>query len=1041
MRPAGHAAAQRLLLITDKRYFSDSSVEAMLNLKKQTASHEALFLERYRKLMDWSLKVTGNDQNKADDLVHDAYIQWTLVRPDLDSIHNLDGYLYGMLRNMYAAELRRSLRNPTTDLSVIEYDSARLSLLRASDKLHVAFIQDQLRRVCDYACARKETSKAGSLLLLRFFHGYYPSEAGLIAGITRVAVDSWLRLARAEAKLYLEKPEALKFFKENGNGVQFRVSSNTNETDFLDEVSERIFHSCQSRCPSNKKLHTFYSSTEIEPLNCESLAHIASCETCLEKASKILRLPPKKDRYPPDRLGRDPRPGEKSFGKKNGRRAQGPHTLRLNIEDVIEHRPKELHVAVNGFTVGTHKITSDSIEHSLKLSLSEQIGLVEILSEQGIRLLCLFVEPPPVGPIERSALVELCDDRTLSVNLSFIEPWPELELTYSDRHFAEVAGDPEHIKEDREVRVSSVESLNHGHSVLSLWKPISSKLKLDWLGQRFWLRPSVVSALLALLLTVVFLLIHRTSLPTAAELLKNATAAEHAAYVRPNEIAHRQIAFEQRRLRDGALVAQQTIEVWRDGTKGNSARRLYDHSGALVAGAWQRDQNAQEEIFYKQGAKLKLPASLQNAAQLVLTDHAWLVDLSAANFSSLIRDMESGQIKTKDNQYILEYRRTPNDGQGLLHATLILDRTSLRARGEVLLIAHGNEKVALTFNESSFERKPATNFDQKVFEPDGELLGLTTASIGPLVVANLKPSSNSPSLPRTPAELTALEVDILYLLDQVNANSGEQVEIRRLATGELLVQALVETDQRKAEILKALTPVGGNPIVKTEVLTVEEALRRQSGRNRTPATLDRVVFATDRISVYEEVRRHLEHEMQLRAAKNSQISAVDLDSEVQRFSSRVSNASQQALLHAFALKHLVERFSANDLSSLSEGSRNKWYGMIRAHAGAFRESTRVLRRDLGSLFLQDPQNQGAAQNDESGFSIANDSALTETAANLVKLALANDEAISQAFAIQSAPRSATSLGSAAFWSDFNRADNLAVALERIESRGVAPDKR
>jgi len=1038
----GHAATQRLLLITDKRYFSDSYVEAMLNLAKKTARHEALFLERYRELMDWSLKVTGNDQNKADDLVHDAYIQWTLVRPDLDSIHNLDGYLYGMLRNMYAAELRRSLRNPTTDLSVIEYDSARLSLLRASDELHVAYMQDQLRKVCDYACKRKETSKAGSLLLLRFFHGYYPSEAALIAGITRVAVDSWLRLARAEAKLYLEKPEALKFFKENRNGRQLRDSSNTNATDFLDEISDRIFHSCQNRCLGNKKLRAFYSSAVPERLNCESLAHIASCETCLEKASKILQLPPKTDRYPPDRLGRDPRPGEKSLGKKNGRRAQGPQRLRLNIEDVIEHRPKELHVAVNGFTVGTHKITSDSIEHSLKLSLPEQIGFIEILSEQGIRLLSLFVEPPPDGPIERSALVELCDDRTLSVNLSFIEPWPELELTYSDPHFAEVAGDPEHIKEDREVRVSSVESLNHEHSVLSLRKLISSKLKVDWLGRRFWLRPSVVSALFALLLAVAFVSIHRTPLAVAAELLQSATAVEQATYIRPNEIAHRQIAFEQRRVPDGALVAQQTIEVWRDGTKGYSARRLYDHSGALVAGAWRRDQNAQEEIFYKQGAKLKLPASSQNAAQLVLTDHAWLVDLSAANFSSLVRDMESGGVKTKANQYILEYRRTPNDGQGLLQATLILDRTNLRATGEALLIAQGNEKVALTFTESSFERKPAINVDQKIFEPDAQLLGLTTASIGPVVVGNLKPpSSNSLSLPRGPAELTALEVDILYLLDQVNANSGEQVEIRRLATGELLVQALVETDPRKEEILKALTPVAGNPMVQTEVLTVEEALKRQSGSSKAPATLDRVVFATDRILVYEEVRRHLEHEMQLRAAKNSQISAVDLDSEVQRFSSRMINASQQALLHAFALKHLVERFSADDLSSLDEGSRNKWYGMIRAHAGAFRESTRVLRRDLGSLFPQDPQDHGAAQNDEDGFSIANDSALAETVANLVKLALANDEAVSQAFAIQSDPKSATGLGSAAFWSDFNRADNLAVALQRIESRGISSDKR
>ena len=120
----------------------------MLRLPKRQASHEELFLNRYPELMSWSMRITGNDRNRAEDVVHDAYIQWMLVRPDVH-ILNLDGYLYGMLRNIHSAEKRRAFRAPQTSLTAVEYDSAVLSLHRANDDGQVAYMQDQLRLVCE----------------------------------------------------------------------------------------------------------------------------------------------------------------------------------------------------------------------------------------------------------------------------------------------------------------------------------------------------------------------------------------------------------------------------------------------------------------------------------------------------------------------------------------------------------------------------------------------------------------------------------------------------------------------------------------------------------------------------------------------------------------------------------------------------------------------------------------------------------------------------------------------------------------------------
>src|SRR5262245_4581554 len=157
-------------------------------------SHEELFVERYERLLSWSLKVTGFDRATAEDIVQDVYVQFTLARPDLANIENIDGYLYRMLRNRQLSLIRRNAGRFVEDLSVIDYDSAAIGL-RACDPRSAQNVHDQLHAVCSYACLRKETSKAGSVLILRFFHGYYPAEIGAIMGAPRETVNTWLNLA------------------------------------------------------------------------------------------------------------------------------------------------------------------------------------------------------------------------------------------------------------------------------------------------------------------------------------------------------------------------------------------------------------------------------------------------------------------------------------------------------------------------------------------------------------------------------------------------------------------------------------------------------------------------------------------------------------------------------------------------------------------------------------------------------------------------------------------------------------------------------
>src|SRR3569832_1118239 len=169
-------------------------------------SHEEVFLARYGHLRAWALRLTGGDAGRAEDLVHDAFVQFTLARPDLARVQNLDGYLYQMLRNLNISQMRRANRRRGDEPAVFEYDSAEF-VLRAADPRDLIRVQDDLRQVCHYACVRKDSSKANSDLILRFMLGYYPAEIALFSCTTRGAVEERLRVARNEARQGGRGPE------------------------------------------------------------------------------------------------------------------------------------------------------------------------------------------------------------------------------------------------------------------------------------------------------------------------------------------------------------------------------------------------------------------------------------------------------------------------------------------------------------------------------------------------------------------------------------------------------------------------------------------------------------------------------------------------------------------------------------------------------------------------------------------------------------------------------------------------------------------
>ncbi|MFL6254707.1 MAG: RNA polymerase sigma factor, partial [Pyrinomonadaceae bacterium] len=331
--------------------------EILRTEESKALSHEEVFLARYGPLRAWALRLAGGDVGRAEDLVHDAFIQFTFARPDLARVQNLDGYLYQMLRNLNISRMRRVGRRRGDEPAVFEYDSAEF-VLRAADPRDLIRVQDELRQVCHYACVRKESSKAGSVLILRFMHGYYPVEIARFTGSTREAVEERLRAARNEARQYLKDPESLRFInKERGRRAASTGYVQTPE-ELLRDLRQRVFDSRRGECLVGEHLSKIYEAKGGP--DSTLLAHFVSCPRCIDEVNNLHELPLLSERFPVDSLGAEPRrkgggdDGGDDDGGVGGGRATSEETLRCKrrAREVFEHRPRELCVSVNGRPVG-----------------------------------------------------------------------------------------------------------------------------------------------------------------------------------------------------------------------------------------------------------------------------------------------------------------------------------------------------------------------------------------------------------------------------------------------------------------------------------------------------------------------------------------------------------------------------------------------------------------------------------------------------------------------------------------------------------------
>jgi DNA-directed RNA polymerase specialized sigma24 family protein len=401
-----------------------------LKFEKKSRDHETIFLNHYDWLLDWARQHTQGASEEAEDLVQDLYVRFVQMKsgPDFTDDDQIRAYLYTSLKNLFISKKLRSGRDAVSGLLAVDFDSVEFAI-SAVDRSQLLHVRSDLAGICEYACIRRKTNRAASTLILRFFLGYLSTEVMALLRAKRSNVDTLIETARLEAKAYLNRPGVLRFLSrgERKPASFPRYLPEQPEALFA-ELQWRIFSATEGTCLPPEELKDRYLRPDAAAFSTQEVAHLASCRTCLNQASRLLGLPDLTLRFftegnPPE--GTDPpsaRTGEDGLKK-----------LRRKLRETYEHRPKKLQIVVDGEVRGVQTITSASSNLQIALQPLSQPGFVEVLSEQGVGLLYFDLQQETVEvPAPRVAAVDLSDARHLSVSLTLAGGAPVIDVSYYD---------------------------------------------------------------------------------------------------------------------------------------------------------------------------------------------------------------------------------------------------------------------------------------------------------------------------------------------------------------------------------------------------------------------------------------------------------------------------------------------------------------------------------------------------------------------------------------------------------------------------------
>ncbi len=831
--------------------------------------------------------ITQGSRQAAEDLVHDAYVLFTMPSSDPGEIRNVDGYLYTILKHLHRSSLKRFQRYPMESLSLIDYESSLKSLVAAeADETDPIEVQANLWTVCRYFSSRKTETKSASVILLRFVHGLEPEELAYCVGLRWNAIRQHIHVARTEVKAYLRSPDKFASIRTKGESLAGPTHDHTLAPEVMvQELRRFLFSQQEGIC--------LFAEELLNPATAHSaevLAHIVSCEDCLG----ILRQGYSSSGY---RDGGDGRQGGGTVRKLSGKGASVARSTREKSQSIFRHFPEELQVAVNGLWVACQEITSEESRLHLSIPDGNTIEFVEVFSEQYQRLALLYVEEqPPLGANSLRQEIRLSSGRSLSLAVNFTSVGALVNVEYREPL--------DFLDQASPRRLASAPPAIWSGSARTLFGLVSLKRPL-----------TAFAGVVAVSFLIGGLIWHSRSISapdTAASILASATQTERNLVSRPGVI-HR-VLHVQSFAGEGGWGDSGQLESWTDTNRQLVARR-FTRNGRLLAE--ELKQNGKSDIWIDRNLK----ETDRQLTELKFGNLSlWDMDASGED----LRAIEPEPVETLEATSSLFYVHLKSQREretALQEAVLVVDRKSRHVTEEDLTLrgASGASKVRLV---------PAI---LEVVQDTGVPSGVFTRSPQRFGESRLRPSHLPGSMKMTPD----LQMHTLYRLSQVGADMRGEVRLSK-SGGRLIVMGVLDSEERLDQIQQVL-----RPLANSHSLTLRLQTAGSTKPRATRLVSEESEDTADRIPMDATLRTVLG----ARTPNKQQ-----LNEQVQVFAEQTLQHSSAMRQHAWALVTLSRLLSPQDIQSLGPEARKEWLQVVAMHSRLLKEEAETLEERLNMTF-------------------------------------------------------------------------------------------
>ena len=899
----------------------------------QVKTHEEVFVEHYDWLVRWALRLSEGLHEDATDLVHDLYLQLIRTRPNFDTANEdrVRAYLYTMLHNLAISKARRSGRDPLSALSIVDYDSVEYGLASV-DRSQLIFVRSDLGRICEYAARRKHTSRAASVLILRFFLSYYPSEILRILKTTRVAVENHLRSARIEARAYLRQPRSLRFLGHDITLTTTTVSlPDDPELLFLD-LRRRLIETSPGECSSDEVIEARYLSG-CALMDIAELAHVVGCWRCLEKTNQVLGLPGLATRFPADAIDRDSGGNEPPISGNGG---TDDCILKRKIQHTHEHKPRKLQIAVDGEIRAAQRVSMAHNELQVKLNPLQKPSFLEVFSDQGVRLLYLQLESAVQQDLSpHYATAELSDGRSIELEFSLAHGAAVACALYSDPQLPDLLEEDADLRAETKAPGDPVPSSSDHNLVYRLSQSLI-RCARSIFKHRDCLLPLGIAVSLASLVICALQVVSKkpspaTSAVTAEHLFAQAKAAENSS-IPPGGAVHS--TFSLTTLSEtGAILDTQRVERWDILEPRRSALRLIDEKGAIIAGRW-RNKRGKVTDYLKGHGLRKTDEAKQSEASF---QNAWEL-IPGIDILPTWKELESvaGTRRVGNDYEVLYERPESRTGSGVIRASLVLDASTVRAVREDVVLKQSGATREYRFEQLSYKVVPASQVQDSDFVPPEEL-----ASPRSGINRNLDESER-----RAQLLLSALEI-----ADTFGPEVSDALDIERLPGGKVQLSGVVSTNEQLDTIRHAFLSLPATGQLVLAIHSSEDP--RESSIQQRPVQVETTVP----IAVEEE---HIPFDPVIRAALISQgVGGEELETRIRKIASDAVNDVSNVHRAGWLLRQIADRdFSPYDLKQLRREDQIRWIALLRTRARLLHQNIALLSHDLS--FLPTPSSPSAA---------------------------------------------------------------------------------